>query len=405
MYKSEQTSILTNRPKYELSDIFREYGRSFEAGNSLAKRQHQVLFDIQHCRTQTFGYHVDVCDTCNHVDTAYNSCRNRHCNKCQGINRRKWVNERLKHLLPVPYHHSVFTLPHYLFPLIRFNQRIIYTLLFDSAAETLMTFGKDPKWLGAEIGFFGILHTWSQTLWQHPHVHFIVTAGGLSNEGQWIEPKYKSRFLFPVRALSKVFRGKFVQGLKAAYEKGDLILPDGLKSLSHRENFERWIDGLVNRNWVVFNKAPFAGPEKVVKYIGRYTHRVAISNHRILAVDNKGIRFAYKDYKDKAKVKEMTLLPDEFIKRFLWHVLPKRFHKIRHYGFLSNGRCNQKVAQIRRLLRAPEKKNTENNLSEAIECPVCGKGQLIPSLIINRFGLAVMKRLRVENRKSPNFVT
>jgi hypothetical protein len=268
-----------------------------------------------------------------------------------------------------------------------------------------MTFGKDPKWLGAEIGFFGILHTWSQTLWQHPHVHFVVTAGGLSNNGQWIEPKYNSRFLFPVRALSEVFRGKFVEGLKAAYDKGDLVLPDGLKSLKHRKNFERWIDGLVNRDWVVFNKAPFAGPEKVVKYIGRYTHRVAIGNHRILAVNDEGIRFAYKDNKDSAKIKEMTLKPDEFIKRFLWHVLPKRFHKIRHYGFLSNGKCWKRVAMIRKLLNVRETGNGESHEPERMPCPACGKGKIVPSVIINRFGVIVLNRFREMRREYSTGVT
>ena len=394
-HKSEGAST---RPDHEVADIFRLYGPDYRTDNKLSPKQHQVMFDIEHCRTSYFGYHVDICDACDYFDQSHNSCRNRHCPKCQGIARRIWVNARLDDLLPIPYYHVVFTLPHLINLFALYNKELIYNILFDCAAETLLRFGRDPKWLGAMIGFYGILHTWGGKLWQHLHLHFIVTGGGLSETGQWVSPKYKGKFLFPVFALSKVFRGKIIERLKAAYYDGNLSISSKLKHLEDSNRFERWIDDLVARNWVVFSKPPLKTPEKVVRYIGRYTHKVAISNSRILSKDKGCVRFNYKDYKDKGRIKETTLSCTEFIRRFMMHVLPNGFHRIRHYGLFANGRCKVKVAQIRELL-GPKNDDlllSKNWLSEdhaGIVCPVCKKGRLNPIMVIHRLGRVVLNTL------------
>ncbi len=377
----------------EVADIFRKYGDKYRASHKLSGKQHAVMFDIEHCRSSYFGYHIDICDHCGHTDRFPNSCRNRHCPKCQGIAQRIWVNARLQDLLPIPYYHVTFTLPHLLNFLVSYNRELIYNLLFDSASETLLQFGRDAKWLGALIGFYGILHTWGGKLWQHLHLHFIVTGGGLSEDGRWVQPKYKGKFIFPVMALSQVFRGKFIEGLKSAYAAGKLVLPAKLRHLKDAAQFEIFADQLVARNWVVFAKRPFAGPEKVVRYIGRYTHRIAISNSRLIKVEDDQVYFHYKDYRDDGKWKQCHLKTEDFIRRFLMHVLPKGFHRIRHYGFLSNGRCKAKVAQIRSLL------SCEDDLTQlkqkAIEdhagmiCPVCAKGSLTPIWIVHRMGRVV----------------
>ncbi len=390
-YKKQSSQ---DRPKYEVADIFNLYGEEYRQTHNLTQDQLNVIYAISHCRTAAYGFHADICDNCGHIETAYNSCRNRHCPKCQGIARRKWVNKRLNELLPVAYHHAVFTLPNQISVLSLHNQKLIYDLLFDAASQTLLVFGADPGWLGAKIGFYGILHTWSQTLWPHVHIHFIVTAGGLTADGRWIEPKYKGKFLFPVNALSKVFRGKFIEGLKKAYYAGELVLPDNLKELKDTDKFEQWINRLVSRNWVVNSKPPFSGPEEVVRYIGRYTHRVAISNSRILSVENGQVRFSYKDNreKDKTKIwKEMTLPADQFIKRFLWHILPPRYHRIRHYGFLNNG---EKYANLETIHAFFESQEGVEGLAEVITtddadgitCPICKKGKLRSFLTTGQYG-------------------
>jgi len=384
---------------HEVADIFRLYGPDYRTDNKLSLKQHQVMFDIEHCRTSYFGYHVDICDTCDYFDQSHNSCRNRHCPKCQGIARRIWVNARLDDLLPIPYYHVVFTLPHLINLFALYNKELIYNLLFDCAAETLLQFGRDPEWLGALIGFYGILHTWGGKLWQHLHLHFIVPGGGLTEDNRWVEPKYRrGKFLFPVCALSEVFRGKFIERLKAAYYDGNLSIPSKLKRLEDPNRFERWIDDLVERNWVVFTKPPFKTPEKVVRYIGRYTHKVAISNSRILSIDKGDVRFQYKDYKDSGCIKECRLRASEFIRRFLMHVLPDGFHRIRHFGLFSNGRCKAKVAQIRELLGSENDAAlmSKDQLTEdhaGIVCPVCKKGRLTPLVLVNRMGVAVLSTL------------
>jgi hypothetical protein len=388
----EQSS--QDRPEYELADIFRLYGEEYRKNHTLTPEQGKSMYAIEHCRTSVYGYHADVCDECGHIERAYNSCRNRHCPKCQGIAKRKWVGNRLNELLPVSYHHATFTLPDQISHLSLYNQKLIYDLLFEASSKTLLTFGEDPTWLGAKTGFYGILHTWSQTLWPHVHIHYIVPVGGLTETREWIEPKYKSKFLFPVKALSKVFRGKFIEGLKKTYYAGKLVSPYDKQELNKPHKFERWLDHLVSRNWVVNSKPPFSGPEEVVRYIGRYTHRIAISNSRILSIENGQIRFSYKDNKEKDKGKmwkEMILPADQFIERFLSHVLPKRYHRIRHYGFLSNGNKNESVEKIRELLSSEEKdtNKSEEALTEDIQgitCPVCEKGKLRPFLVVNPYG-------------------
>lgn len=392
----------TKRSRLELADIFREYGDEYRTRHKLSPKQHSVMFDIEHCRTSQMGYHVDVCTECGHTEYAHNSCRNRHCPKCQGIARRKWVRARLKDLLPIPYYHVVFTLPHKIFPISLYNKAIFYELLFESAAQTLLQFGKDPRHLGALIGFYGILHTWGGKLWQHLHLHFIVTGGGLNESGQWVEPKYKGKFLFPVCALSVVFRGKFIEALKAAYYRGKLIFPEEYTHLEDPVMFESWIDELVARDWVVYTKVPFAGPEEVVRYIGRYTHRVAISNARLISMDNGKVRFNYKNYKKKGSKgytwEEACLSAEEFIRRFLMHILPEGFHRIRHYGFLANGRCKAAIKKIREFLvpageQTPDSDPEQEGFIE-IKCPVCQKGIMIPILAVHRFGTTIFRTNR-----------
>ena len=386
----EQSS--QEQPKYEVADIFNRYGEEYRQNHKLTTDQLNVMYAICHCRTAEYGFHADVCDNCGHIETAYNSCRNRHCPKCQGIAKNKWVEARIDELLPVAYHHATFTLPNQISVLSLHNQKLIYDLLFNAASQTLLVFGDDPKWLGAKIGFYGILHTWSQTLWPHVHLHFIVPAGGLTDDGKWIEPKYKGKFLFPVPALSKVFRGKFIEGLKKAYYAGELVLPDKLK-IKDDDEFEQWIDLLVSKNWVVNSKPPFSGPEEVVRYIGRYTHRIAISNHRIISIADGEIWFSYKDNKekDKSKVwKELVLPADQFIKRFLWHVLPKRYHRIRHYGFLNNGEKHANLETIREFFESEKgveefAKDITTDDTDGITCPKCKKGKLRSFLITDRY--------------------
>lgn len=385
------------RPQLELADIFREYGTEYRAKHNLSPKQHSVMFDIEHCRTRALGYHVDVCTKCDYTEHSYNSCRNRHCPKCQGITQRKWVKARLKNILPIPYYHVVFTLPHKIFPVSLYNKRIFYDLLFDCAAQTLLLFGKDPKHLGALIGFYGVLHTWGGQLWQHLHTHFIVSGGGLDDNGQWVEPRCKGKFLFPVKAVSRVFRGKFIQGLKSAYYEDKLTFPDEYSHLKDPRLFEFWINELVTQDWVVYTKTPFAGPEEVVRYIGRYTHRVAISNARLISMKDGQVCFNYKNYKKKSSKgytwEKACLSAEEFIRRFLMHILPEKFHRIRHYGFLANGRCKKAIEKIRKLLPPCALPITDSGQDEliGIKCPVCLKGIMVPIFVVTRFSTTVFR--------------
>lgn len=387
----------------EVADIFRRYGPEYRRQNKLTIKQHKVMGAIENCRTAVFGHHIDTCDNCGHSQKEYNSCRDRHCPKCQGISRRKWVEKRVKEVLPVSYYHTIFTLPNLLDRLTSYNKKLIYDLLFSTASATLLTFGRDPKWIGGEIGFFGILHTWGQTLWPHPHIHFIVPGGALTKDNQWKEAPQRGKFLFPVRALSKVFRGKFIEGLKKAHRQHKLSFSPEDNNLTCPITFNKWLDKLVSKNWVVYCKRPFKDAEQVIKYIGRYTHRVAISDQRIIEEKNGTVKFRYKDYKsiksgsDLSKTMELTA--SEFLRRFLWHVLPKGFHKIRHYGFLSNGRRIANINRIKSLIAVCDDTDgiAENNYQPI--CPNCKTGFFSRIFSLYRFGsrIKIIDNIRINH--------
>jgi hypothetical protein len=283
----------------------------------------------------------------------------------------------MNQILPVPYYHLVFTLPATLFPFSLYNKKLVYNLLFDSAAATLTQFGKDPRWLGGKIGFFGILHTWGQTLWHHPHVHFIVAGGAIKDNGTWIEAQHKGKFLFPVRALSKVFRGIFMRGLEKAIKKSNYALPVERAPYWKTWTPEKFLKTMVAREWIVYCKSPFKKAEHVIRYIGRYTHRVALSNSRLISMENGRVQFSYKDYREKEnRNKKMVLNATEFLQRFLWHVLPQKFHRIRHYGFLANGTAEKSCRKIMELLGgSPRERGKEEKIK--IKCPACGNGFMV----------------------------
>jgi len=372
------------RPQWEVADIFNRYFDEYRATHAVSRQQLKVVGAIRKCRTAALGAHVMVCDECGYVDLSYNSCRNRHCPKCQYGRQKEWVKARLEELLPIPYHHTVFTLPDgELHTLMLYNKELTYELLFHSAAETLHTFARDARLLGAEIGFIGILHTWGQTLCYHPHLHFIVTGGGISFDGQrWVALKYGEKFLFPVKAMSRLMRGKFIAGLKKAYAEGRLKFEGEIAHLADGEAFESFLDELASKAFVIYNEAPFTSAERVVRYFGRYTQRVAISNSRILDIEDGQVRFRYKDNLDGGRQKVMSLSAHEFIRRFLLHVLPEGFKKVRHYGILSSGMKRVKLALARRLLAAQAA--VEEAVAEVREragewfrrCPVCEVGRM-----------------------------
>ena len=382
---------------FKIADIFRLYWKDYQAVNPVTERQSKAVYDILNCRTGTFGYSISVCDKCGYTETFPNSCRNSHCPECQGINRNEWVNARLDDLLPVPYHHAVFTLPDKIFPFCLYNQKTVYDLLFDSAAATLKEFGYDPKWLGGKTGFFMVLHTWGQLLSSHPHIHCVMPAGAYNEAaGEWVCPVYeKNNFLFPVRALSKVFRGKFIHGLKAAFDKGVLEFPGDLEPLENKGRFNAYLNKLVSKEWVVYSKAPFSGAEAAVRYVGRYTFRVAISSERIISIDNGVIRFKFKNYKklkdavNYSDIWEETELPaDVFIRRFLYHILPKSYHRIRHYGFLS-GSSKGLLKEIWEQLVFEEEAGVLEIKTETYAgtpCPECENGVLLPIVVIDGSG-------------------
>ncbi|EQD26828.1 Transposase, IS801/IS1294, partial [mine drainage metagenome] len=339
------------RPKLEVADIFRRYGETYRAEHegSLSSTQRRVMRAVTACRTAALGGHLEACDACGHQRICYNSCRNRHCPKCQSLARAQWIEDRKSELLDCPYFHVVFTLPEQIAAIAYQNKAVVYNLLFAATAETLCTIAADPKHLGAEIGFFAVLHTWGQNLMHHPHLHCVVPGGGLSADGQrWVA--CRSGFFLPVRVLSRFFRRRFLQLLGQAYDRGKLEFFSALESLRERKAFLRYLEPLREKEWVVYAKAPFAGPEQVLDYVGRYTHRVAISNNRLLDIEDGRVTFRWKDYRDGDAQKTMTLAAEEFIRRFLLHVLPPGFHRIRYYGLLGNRHRQDKLDQCRRLL-------------------------------------------------------
>ena len=312
--------------------------------------QEAVLRHIAQCRTRALGGHVDVCNGCGHQRISYNSCRDRHCPKCQNTARAAWITERIKRLLPTAYFHVVFTLPDELNPLALRNQRVIYNLLFAAASQTLLTIARDDKHLGAQIGFTTVLHTWGQNMLFHPHLHCVVTGGGLSSDtSRWVAAT--ENYFLPVRVLGALFRGKFLANLDRAYRRGQLLCAGSTAALADPEAWRHLKDRLYGKSWVVYAKPPFGGPEQVFKYLGGYTHRIAISNHRIVAFADGQVTFSWKDYSDDGRKKFMTLEAVEFLRRFLLHVLPTGFVRIRHYGLCASSNVNTKLETARRLLQ------------------------------------------------------
>jgi hypothetical protein len=341
-----------NPPPFEVADIIREYGSSFIEKNRswLTWLQLRVLFAIEHCRTAALGGHLDRCCQCGYEATSFNSCRSRHCPKCQTNARNNWLAERSKELLPVKYVHVVFTIPHDLSWLALQNKKIVYDLLFHSSAATLLEIAADPKHLGAEIGFLSVLHTWGQNLQIHPHIHCVIPSGGLSPDHQrWVRPRYA--FFLPVKVLSRVFRGKFIAGLKRAFKQKKLSFPGSMKPLANKKAFDAFLRPLFRHDWVVYAKRPFGGPQHVLNYLARYTHRVAISNHRIVNVADGNVTFRWKDYAHHSQQRLMTITAEEFLRRFLLHTLPRRFVRIRFCGFLANRRRGALLPLCQQLLK------------------------------------------------------
>lgn len=386
------------RPPFEVADIIRAHGNSFvERNRSWLTWLHlRVLFAIEHCRTAALGGHLDRCRQCAHEAISFNSCRSRHCPKCQTNARNQWLADRDKELLPVSYVHVVFTVPHELAWLALQNKKVVYDLLFRSSAATLLEIAADPKHLGAEIGFLSVLHTWGQNLQIHPHIHCVIPSGGLSSDHQrWIHPRYP--FFLPVKVLSRVFRGKFIAGLKRAFHTGELQFPGRMKILAERKAFHAFLRPLFRKHWVVYAKRPFGGPEHVLQYLARYTHRVAISNHRIVNFADGKVTFRWKDYAHKSKQRLMTVSAEEFLRRFLLHTLPRGFVRIRFCGFLANRRRGALLPICRQLLQtAPSYVTAAAEASgrdrhATWKCPHCG-GQMI---LIEKLTAQQIRRISV----------
>jgi hypothetical protein len=390
----------------EVADVFRSHGDAYiEACGSTSTSQRRVLRAISVCRTAALGGHKRRCDHCGHEEISYNSCRDRHCPKCQAAARAHWLEAREKELLDLPYFHVVFTLPETIGPVALQNKEIVYGLLFRAVSETLLTIARDPKHLGADVGFLSVLHTWGQNLHLHPHIHCVVPAGGISPDGtRWISSR--KNFFVPVRVLSRLFRGKFLAYLEKAYKSGRLGLHGKLEHLNSPTNWSDWIAALVVTDWVVYAKPPFGGPSLVLKYLARYTHRVAISNQRILSLEDGKVTFVWRDYAHGNCQKTMSLDAVEFIRRFLLHVLPTGFMHIRHYGFLANRGRKQKLALVRKLLAQRVGKPTlasetpaHKPLGTAQEthpdlCPACKQGRLVLIETLDPLGLAGFDPLR-----------
>jgi hypothetical protein len=373
----------TERPALEVADVIRLHGETFLAkhGRHLRREQRRALRDLAACRTAALGGHVERCLDCGHERIAYNSCRNRHCPKCQTLARARWLEREAQYLLPVEYHHVVFTLPAELSDLALANPTVVYERLFQAAAATLRDVAANPKRLGAAIGVLMVLHTWGQNLHHHPHVHCVVTGGGLSCDPRGVvavAPRWvacRPGFFLPVRVLSRLFRGKFLALLRTAFDGGRLIIPD---RLTEAGALTAWLATLFAQEWVVYAKRPFGGPAQVLKYLARYTHRVAISNRRLVHLSDERVTFRYTDYADDRRAKVMTLDADEFLRRFVQHVLPKGFVKVRHYGLLANRRREEWLAVCRRLLfvatvvPSPVGDAVRVEPSEPPHCPQCG---------------------------------
>lgn len=385
-------------PSLEVADVIRAYGNEYRTAHKLPRRHLRALRDIAACRTAVLGGHVDRCDACGHERISYNSCRNRHCPKCGSLAKEKWLRARQRELLPVPYFHIVFTIPDELNALALVNQALVYAMLFQSAAQTLLCLGRDPKHLGAEIGLIAVLHTWGQNMMDHPHLHCIVPGGGLSSDGgQWI--RSRETFFIPVQVLSQVFRGKFLECLKRTYRTGKLKCVGTVEPLRDKQTFQKLLDRLYTKAWVVYAKQPFGGPEQVLAYLGRYTHRVALSNHRLVSMADGKVSFRWRDYRDENKQKVMSIEAGEFIRRFLLHILPDGLCKIRYYGFMSNRNRRSHLKRCRALLGvAAAAEDTEPRLWQdaLLEltgfdvriCPSCQTGRMQPQQVLAAKGHA-----------------
>ena len=369
------------RQNLELADIVRAHRDDFVASRQgrISTAERRVLDDIATCRTPASGGHVERCDRCGYLEIACNSCRNRHCPKCQASARAEWLVERQDELLPVEYYHVVFTLPHEFAPLAQQNKKVVYDLLFRAAAETLQQVAADPKHLGAEIGCLFVLHTWGQNLDHHPHVHCIVPGGGISPDGsRWIS--CKPGFFLPVRILSRLFRGKFLHHLRRAFSDGKLTFHGHLAHLADPVDFRSYLAPLYEKDWVVYAKAPFGGPQHVLHYLSRYTHRVAIANSRLLSLKDGHVSFTWKDYAHGCRQRVMSLSAVEFLRRFLLHLLPKGFVRIRHYGFLANRHRAKKLGLCRQLIDVPQQISPgEEQTSDdhGTACPKCKRGTMV----------------------------
>ena len=383
------------RPTLEVADILRDHGAAWRKANAghVSLDQLKVMSAIARCRTAALGGHVERCDDCSYTTIAYNSCRNRHCPKCQGAAAREWLAEREAELLPVPYFHVVFTLPARIASFAYQNKAVVYDLLFKASSQAVLTIAADPEHLGGRIGITAVLHTWGATMTHHPHVHMIVPGGGISLDGsRWLS--CQPRFLLPVPVLTKLFQGLMLAKLLAAHKAGRLAFFGPHAHLAERRAFAAYLAPLRRITWYVYAKPPFGGPKAVLAYLARYTHRVAIANSRLLARDQQGITFRYKDYRadDRARQKVMTLATNEFIRRFLLHVLPHGFHRIRHYGLLARPSCADNIARARKLLAVtmPQDHNADAGAVDPNEpttpshlCPCCG-GRMITIEIVER---------------------
>jgi hypothetical protein len=401
------TVTLLARPRWEVADVIRQYGEAFlsKHGGHLTAVQKQALRDLERCRTAALGGHVEECLDCGYARIAYNSCRNRHCPKCQALTRAHWLEQQAQHLLPVEYFHVVFTLPREIGDLALANPRLLYDLLFQAASATLREVAANPKRLGAQVGALMVLHTWGQNLHHHPHIHAVVTGGGLSCNAQAVvdeSPKWiscRKGFFLPVKVLSRVFRGKYLNGMRKLFDANKLVLPNQFQALTHPKRLARWLGRLSRKKWVVYSKRPFGGPTQVLKYLARYTHRVAISNSRLTDIADGQVTFRYKDYADGNEQKQMTLGADEFLRRFTQHVLPKGFVKIRHYGLLANKQREVKLTLSRFLLHSEGAPGAfaANRPTEAIidktrppHCPNCGGTRIVARPLMTSRGHGVV---------------
>lgn len=380
--------MIHNKKQSEVADIFRKYGQQYRDKYFLSPEQFKAMRHIEMCRTAALGGHIEVCDHCGTEQNSYNSCRDRHCPKCQTLVKEKWLNDRKSEVLPCSYFHNVFTLPHELNPLILDNMSVMLAILFAAVKETLQAFAGDPQWrLDGQLGFISVLHTWNQKLMDHFHLHCIIPAGALSfDKKKWTPAREK--YLFGVESLAKEFQKRYLHKLERVYKQEKLCFTGNTKEFDNKQNFMRLIKTLWDKQWITYSKKPFGGPEQVLEYLGRYTHRVGITNNRIVSIEEGKVTFTYRDRADDNTVKELPIKAEEFIRRFLLHILPKGFMKIRYYGFLAHANKKTCIPLLRQLIN-PDAKFTEK-LTETVEemmvrltgidislCPNCGKGKMV----------------------------